>query len=177
LIGLATLPAVISGVLAKDWIEGTLRSELVIAAATIGFGLLLWWAHYQSGRGGFASIGVKEALFIGLAQALALIPGTSRSGITLTAGLWLGLSRRIAAKFSFLLSIPIILGAALLKTKDLLDATEPVAWDAIGIGVLVSFLSAYVCIRLFLSWIERLGLLPFVAYRLALGLILLVLIL
>jgi undecaprenyl-diphosphatase len=76
-----------------------------------------------------------------------------------------------------LLSIPIILGAALLKTKDLLDATEPVAWDAIGIGVLVSFLSAYVCIRLFLSWIERLGLLPFVAYRLALGLILLVLIL
>ena len=113
----------------------TLRSELVIAAATIGFGLLLWWAHYQSGRGGFASIGVKEALFIGLAQALALIPGTSRSGITLTAGLWLGLSRRIAAKFSFLLSIPIILGAALLKTKDLLDATEPVAWDAIGIGV------------------------------------------
>ena len=177
LIGLATLPAVISGVLAKDWIEGTLRSELVIAAATIGFGLLLWWAHYQSGRGGFASIGVKAALFIGLAQALALIPGTSRSGITLTAGLWLGLSRRIAAKFSFLLSIPIILGAALLKTKDLLDATEPVAWDAIGIGVLVSFLSAYMCIRLFLSWIERLGLLPFVAYRLALGLILLVLIL
>jgi undecaprenyl-diphosphatase len=177
LIGLATFPAVISAVLAKDWIEGTLRSELVIAAATIGFGFLLWWAHYQSGRGGFASIGVKEALFIGLAQALALIPGTSRSGITLTAGLWLGLSRPVAAKFSFLLSIPIILGAALLKTKDLLDGTEPVAWDVIGIGILVSFLSAYMCIRLFLSWIERMGLLPFVAYRLSLGLILLVLIL
>jgi len=177
LIGLATLPAVISGVLAKDWIEETLRNELVIAAATIGFGLLLWWAHYQSGRGGFVRIGVKEALFIGLAQALALIPGTSRSGITLTAGLWLGLSRPTAAKFSFLLSIPIIVGAASLKTKDLLDATEPIAWDAIGIGVVVSFLSAYACIRLFLSLIERLGLLPFVAYRLALGSILLILIL
>ncbi len=177
LIGLATLPAVISGVLAKDWIEETLRNELVIAAATIGFGLLLWWAHYQSGRGGFMRIGVKEALFIGLAQALALIPGTSRSGITLTAGLWLGLSRPTAAKFSFLLSIPIIVGAASLKTKDLLDATEPIAWDAIGIGVVVSFVSAYACIRLFLSLIERLGLLPFVAYRLALGSILLILIL
>jgi len=175
LIGLATLPAVIAGLLAKDFIEIELRSELVIAWATIGFGLLLWWAHYQSGQSGFAKIRIREALVIGLAQALALIPGTSRSGITLTAGLWLGLSRRVAAKFSFLLSIPIILGAALIKTKDLLETSDPVAWDLIAIGVMVSFLSAYLCIRLFLAFIQRVGLLPFVAYRLALGLILLVL--
>ncbi len=174
LIGLATLPAVMSGLLAKDFIETTLRSELVIATATIGFGLLLWWAHYQSGRGGFAKIGLKEAVLIGFAQALALIPGTSRSGITLTAALWLGLSRRVAAQFSFLLSIPIILGAALIKTKDLLEAPDFVAWDLIAVGVVVSFISAYVCIQLFLAWIQRIGLLPFVAYRLLLGIILLV---
>ena len=112
---------------------------------------------------------------IGLAQALALIPGTSRSGITLTAGLWLGLSRTVAAKFSFLLSIPVIFGAAVLKMQDLLEASDSVAWDSIGIGVLVSFFSAYLCIRLFLMFIRRVGLLPFVAYRLVLGLILLVL--
>ena len=148
---------------------------MVIAWATIGFGLLLWWAHYQKGRGGFARIRLKEALVIGLAQALALIPGTSRSGITLTAGLWLGLSRRVAAKFSFLLSIPIILAAALLKTKDLLATSDPMAWDLITTGIVVSFTSAYLCIRLFLALIQRVGLLPFVAYRLALGLILLML--
>ena len=115
LVGLATLPAVIAGLFAKDFIETELRSELVIAWSTIGFGLLLWWANHQSGRGGFAKIRVKEAVVIGLAQALALIPGTSRSGITLTAGLWLGLSRTVAAKFSFILSIPVIFGAAVLK--------------------------------------------------------------
>lgn len=175
LVGLATLPAVIAGLFAKDFIETELRSELVIAWSTIGFGLLLWWANHQSGRGGFAKIRVKEAVVIGLAQALALIPGTSRSGITLTAGLWLGLSRTVAAKFSFLLSIPVILGAAVLKMRDLLEASHSVAWDSIGIGVLVSFFSAYLCIRLFLMFIRRVGLLPFVAYRLALGLILLVL--
>ena len=136
---------------------------------------MLWWANHQSGRGGFAKIRVKEAVVIGLAQALALIPGTSRSGITLTAGLWLGLSRTVAAKFSFLLSIPVIFGAAVLKAKDLLEASDSVAWDSIGIGVLASFFSAYLCIRLFLMFIRRVGLLPFVAYRLALGLILLVL--
>ena len=175
LVGLATLPAVIAGLFANDFIETELRSELVIAWSTIGFGLMLWWANHQSGRGGFAKIRVKEAVVIGLAQALALIPGTSRSGITLTAGLWLGLSRTVAAKFSFLLSIPVIFGAAVLKMKDLLEASDNVAWDSIGIGVLVSFFSAYLCIRLFLMLIRRVGLLPFVAYRLALGLILLVL--
>ena len=166
---------VFAGLIAQDFIETELRSDIVIAWATIGFGLLLWWAHYQKGRGGFARIRLKEALVIGLAQALALIPGTSRSGITLTAGLWLGLSRRVAAKFSFLLSIPIILGAALLKTKDLLEASDPVAWDLIATGIVVSFTSAYLCIVLFLALIQRVGLLPFVAYRLTLGLILLML--
>ena len=176
LIGLATFPAVLSGLLAKDFVETILRNEFVIALATVGFGLLLWWAHYQRGRSGFGGIDLRQAILMGCAQALALIPGTSRSGITLTAALWLGLSRRVAAKFSFLLSVPIILGAATLKMNDLIEATESVAWDTILVGVIVSFLSAYLCIRLFLTWVQRIGLLPFVAYRLALGMILLMVI-
>ena len=176
LIGLATFPAVLSGLLAKDFVETSLRNEFVIALATVGFGLLLWWAHYQRGRSGFGGIDLRQAILIGCAQALALIPGTSRSGITLTAALWLGLSRRVAAKFSFLLSVPIILGAATLKINDLIEVSEPVAWDTIVVGIIVSFLSAYLCIQLFLGWIQRIGLLPFVAYRLALGMILLVMV-
>ena len=176
LIGLATIPAVLTGLLAKDFVETSLRNEFVIVLATVGFGLLLWWAHYQRGRSGFGGIDLRQAILIGCAQALALIPGTSRSGVTLIAALWLGLSRRVAAKFSFLLSVPIILGAAALKMNDLIEATEPVAWDTILVGVIVSFLSAYLCIQLFLTWIQRIGLLPFVAYRLALGMILLIVI-
>ena len=176
LIGLATFPAVLSGLLAKDFVETSMRNEFVIALATVGFGLLLWWAHYQRGRSGFGGIDLRQAVLIGCAQALALIPGTSRSGITLTAALWLGLSRRVAAKFSFLLSVPIILGAATLKINDLIEVSEPVAWDTIVVGIIVSFLSAYLCIQLFLGWIQRIGLLPFVAYRLALGMILLVMV-
>ena len=176
LIGLATIPAVLTGLLAKDFVETSLRNEFVIVLATVGFGLLLWWAHYQRGRSGFGGIDLRQAILIGCAQALALIPGTSRSGVTLIAALWLGLSRRVAAKFSFLLSVPIILGAAALKMNDLIEATESVAWDTILVGVIVSFLSAYLCIRLFLTWVQRIGLLPFVAYRLALGMILLILI-
>jgi undecaprenyl-diphosphatase len=172
MLAVATVPAVVIGLLAKGWIEGYLRADWVIATTTLVFGLLLWWAHYQKGRKGFSSIGFQQALLLGFAQALALIPGTSRSGITLTAGLWLGLSRRIAAKFSFLMSIPIIVGAGLVKTKDLLESTEPVAWDAVLLGVAVSFVAAYACIRLFLAWITRVGLLPFVWYRLALAAVL-----
>lgn len=168
----ATIPAVVLGLLLKGLIEGVLRADWVIALTTIGFGLLLWWAHYQRGRRNLVTIGVLDAIVLGLAQALALIPGTSRSGITLTAGLWLGLTRRAAATFSFLMSIPIILGAALVKVLDLLASSEPVAWNTVLLGVFVSFVAAYLCVRLFLSWIQRVGLLPFVAYRLGLGLVL-----
>ena len=176
LIGLATFPAALSGLLAKDFIETSLRNEFVIALATVGFGFLLWWSHYQRGRSGFGGIVLRQAILIGCSQTLALIPGASRSGITLTAALWLGLSRRVAAKFSFLLSVPIILGATILKMNDLIESPDPLPWDTIAVGVIVSFLSAYLCIRLFLAWIQSVGLLPFVAYRLVLGVVLLIVI-
>jgi undecaprenyl-diphosphatase len=115
-----------------------------------------------------------HAMAVGLAQALALIPGTSRSGITITAGLMLGYSRREAARFSFLLSIPVIALAGGLKIRDLI--AEPqirIGISELAIGYILSALSAYVCIHYFLRFIERTGMLPFVIYRLALGAVLL----
>jgi len=156
-----------------------MRSPLVIAWATIGFGLLLWLAD-RLGRRAAAprdehSLRWTDILLIGCAQALALIPGTSRSGITMTAGLLLGLSRSGAARFSFLLSIPVILLASVLSARDLVAGGVPVDWTAMGLGVVISAVSAYLCIHLFLKLLERIGMLPFVLYRLALGVVLLVL--
>jgi len=171
---LATIPAVIAGFLLKDWIELNARTALVIAITTIFFGLLLWYAdvaakHTQK----LESMTWRQALIIGLAQMIALIPGTSRSGITMTAGLMLGLNRESTARFSFLLSIPVILGAGTLATLDLVSANQQVDWGMLLSGAAFSFVSAYLCIYLFLSWISRIGMLPFVIYRLALGAVLL----
>ncbi|MCY7296061.1 undecaprenyl-diphosphate phosphatase [Alteromonas sp. a30] len=175
---IATLPAVVLGFLGKSLVEEFARSGLVIAFTTIVFGALLWLADSRAKQAeGLKSLGWKKALTIGFFQVLAMIPGTSRSGITITAGLLLGLDRYSAARFSFLLSIPTILGAGVLLGLDLLSTSQAVDWSMIVSGTLLSFVSAYACIYLFLSWIERIGMLPFVIYRLLLGVFLLVLLL
>ncbi len=171
-----TVPAVVFGGLFKDFIEANLRGPLVIAATTIVFGILLGWADVRGRRTRSEySLTLRDVLFIGLAQALALIPGTSRSGITITAGLMLGLTRDAAARFSFLLAIPIILAAGALKTRDLIASPAPVEWAALASGVILSGISAYLCIHYFLKLVDRLGMMPFVAYRLVLGGVLLIL--
>jgi undecaprenyl-diphosphatase len=104
---------------------------------------------------------------------LALIPGTSRSGITITAGLLVGLDRKAAARFSFLLSIPAILMAAGYESSKLLGGEHPVQWTPMLLGVAVSAISAYACIHYFLKLLDRIGMLPFVWYRLLLGAVLL----
>ncbi len=170
LIAAATVPVGIAGLILELLNPDGLRSPLLIAAATLGFGLLLWWADAVGGqRREEGEIGVRDAIFIGVAQALALIPGTSRSGITITAGRALGLSRPAAARFSFLLSIPVIALAGGAKLHGALGSAEPVAWGALLLGTLVAFLSAYLCIHYFLKIIARISLLPFVIYRLLLG--------
>jgi len=171
-----TIPVGLAGLAFKGYIEGELRSELVIATTTIIFGLLLWWADAK-GRGARDEyhLGWKDILIIGIAQAVALIPGTSRSGATMTAGLMLGLSREGAARFSFLLSIPVIVLAGGLKGLDLIEEAVPVDWGAMIIGVVTSAITAYACIHFFLKLLERIGMLPFVIYRLVLGGVLLVL--
>ncbi len=172
---LGTVPAGLVGLAFKDVIETHLRSPLVIAATTLIFGVLLWVAdrygkrindEYEMGWGHFIAIGAF--------QALALVPGTSRSGITITAALLLGYTREAAARFSFLLSIPIISLSGLLVTKDLVEAAQPVDWLSLGLGTLLSGVAAFLCIHMFLKWLERAGMLPFVLYRLALGVFLLV---
>jgi len=169
-----TIPVGLCGLLFKDGIELYLRSPLVIAVTTIVFGLLLWWADVvgKRQRDEF-SLRASAILFIGIAQAIALIPGTSRSGITITAGMVLGLSRQAAARFSFLLSIPVITLAGLLAVKDILVLDQPVDGGALLTGALISGVTAYLCIHLFLKLLERIGMLPFVIYRLALGAVLL----
>ncbi len=165
-----TIPVGLAGLLFKGFIEINLRSEMVIAAATIVFGLLLWWADIK-GRGERSeySLRWKDVLIVGIAQALALIPGTSRSGATMTAGLMLGLTREAAARFSFLLSIPVITLAGGLLTLDLIQEPGLVDWGAMIIGMVTSAIMAYACIHFFLKLLERIGMLPFVIYRLALG--------
>jgi len=170
-----TIPAGLAGLLLNDFIETSLRSGLVIAVSTIGFGLVLWWSDAVGRRNrDLPALTMKDAVIIGVAQALALIPGTSRSGITITAALFLGFGREAAARFSFLLSIPLILAAGLLKTLELAEQGGATDWAAIALGAALSFVSAVVCIHLFLKFLEQLGLMPFVIYRLVLGLLLLV---
>ena len=169
-----TIPVGLAGLAFKDVIETTLRSPLVIAWTTIIFGLLLWWADAMGRRlRSEHTITWKDVLVIGLAQAIALIPGTSRSGITMTAGLMQGFSREGAARFSFLLSIPVIILAGGLNALDLVQDPAPVDWQALVLGAVLSGISAYLCIHFFLKLLERIGMFPFVVYRLLLGAVLL----
>lgn len=167
---IATLPVVLAGVLFEEFIATHLRSPLVIAAATAVFGVALWVADLRKKEvTDEHAVGWSTALLIGCAQALALIPGTSRSGITITAGLALGLSRPAAARFSFLLAIPAIAGAAVLESARLVESAAPIAWEVIGVGLVIAAISAYFCIKVFLHAIERVGMLPFMIYRLLLA--------
>lgn len=169
----ATIPAGLFGLFGKDFIEEHLRSALVIAATTLLFGVLLGYADIKAGNRNenksIEHLGFKGAMLIGLAQAVALIPGTSRSGITMTIGLFLGLSRENSARFSFLLSIPAIAMAGSYLTLKLITSTDAVDWQAIGLGSLLAFISAYACIHYFLILVGKLGMMPFVVYRLFLG--------
>jgi len=170
MIIVATIPVALAGFFFSDFIANELRSPLIIATATAVFGVALWAADLRAKDvADEHSIIFIFALLIGFAQMLALIPGTSRSGITITAGLALGLSRETAARFSFLISMPTIAGAALMETMELLESPTPVPWLAMMIGLVVAAVSAYVCIRLFLAAIGRIGMLPFMLYRLALA--------
>ena len=173
---LGTVPAVILGLLIKHWIETSVRGNLwIIAATTLGYGLLLGLAD-RVGRQTreVGDLGWGDALLIGCAQALALIPGTSRSGITLTAGLLLGLRREAAARFSFLLSVPIGFAVAAKSLYDLHKAGGAPAgfWGPTLLGLAVSALVGYYVIAWLLGFLRRQKVTVFVVYRVALALVL-----
>ncbi len=171
LLALATVPVGLAGWLLRDAVAIHARSLVVVAAASIGFGLLLSLADLAGRRDrGIADIGWKTALLIGLAQMLALIPGASRSGVTMTAALLLRLDRESAARFSFLLAIPVMLASGALEAVELL-ANPPPARQLLmlGFGMLLAAAVAWLTIDAFLRWIARVSFQPFVAYRVALG--------
>ena len=173
-VAIATVPAALAGLLFKPFIESELRAVGVIAIATIAFAIPLWWADRRvtSTRDEYA-LSYSQAAMVGVAQALALVPGVSRSGITITAALLVGLGRKGAARFSFLLAIPTIAGAALLSAMDARTAAEAVPWTDLGLGFGISAVAAYACISAFVALLNRTGMMPYVVYRLALGAVLL----
>ena len=173
-----TTPAVIVALALKDWIEQYARVPKVTIVTLAAFGLLLLWADRRHGERSVSGVTMRDAFLVGLAQSLALVPGVSRSGITITAALFLGFSRRESARFSFLLATPIIaLGA--LDGGLLLALGEgggSLHAGAVLAGVLVSFVVGYFCIKYFLQFLRSRSFLPFVIYRLGLAAVILLLV-
>lgn len=166
---IGVIPILLAGFLLRDFVNLHLRNSEVIAYATIIFGIFLYIAQLRKGKEDLDSVNLKQALIIGLFQCLALIPGTSRSGITITAGLFLGLSATAASRFSFLLAIPTIGAIALaeLIRISFIDITDN--GTELSIALIISFLVAYISIDMFLKLIDKIGFTPFVIYRLLLG--------
>ena len=170
---IATVPLLVAGFFFADMVETVARNARVIALASIAFGLLLWTADRFGARARTSeTLSGKDAIVIGLAQVLALIPGTSRSGITITAGLFMGLTREAAARFAFLLSIPAI-GAAGAWQALHIDATSFHLGLEFAVGFLCSGITAYLTIGWFMGFVQRAGMTPFVVYRVLLGVVLL----
>ena len=170
IITVATIPVVLFGWSFSELIEQNLRSSMVIAMATIFFGLLLYLADSRKKNNNDTTVNLGIGFLIGLAQVFALIPGTSRSGVTITAGLFLGLSREEAAKFSFLLAIPVIIAATAFNLYKLTQV-EVLVFDYFDLllGISVSFVVAFLTIKWFLRMVQKIGMLPFFIYRLILG--------
>lgn len=166
---IATLPAVVLGFLFDDFIESHLRTAWVLGITTLVFGILLGFAQGFARDKTCRDITLMMVLVIGFAQALALVPGTSRSGITITAAAFLGMSLIEASRFSFLLSMPVIAGAALLKSIDLVSAGDSVDWLVLVSAMALSGFTAFFCIGWFMRWVERIGLVPFAIYRVVLA--------
>jgi len=173
-LAIASVPALLIGFLAHDLVEFYLRDLRIIAWTTIGFGLVLWLADAVGPKQrSIGEINVKSAVIIGLAQAFALIPGASRSGVTITAGRFLGFSPDAAARFSFLLSIPIIGAAGSFGVLRVASGDAPIEWGQFVLAVVLAAVAGWLCIAAFLALLKRVGLMPFVIYRLLLGAVLL----
>ena len=172
-----TIPAGVVGLLFRHDIETTLRSPWVVACTTIFYALLLLVADRRRGTRSERSIGWLDVVVIGCAQALSLVPGTSRSGITMTAGLFRNMSREAAARFAFLLAVPVMTAAGLAEFLGYAgeSASAPVDARAIVLGLVLSAVTGFACIHYFLKWLTRFGMLPYVIYRLVLGAVLLIL--
>ncbi|MEJ2129868.1 MAG: undecaprenyl-diphosphate phosphatase [Woeseiaceae bacterium] len=169
-IALGTIPAALVGLFLVDWIEANLRSPYVIVFTLSGYGVLMMAAdRFGRRERNISGMTIGNAILIGVAQALALVPGTSRSGVTITAARFMGFERQDAARFSFLLAVPVILLATGYSLINLLRDDAIVAWGQLATGVVISAIVAYLSIEFFMRFVSRIGLMPFAIYRLALA--------
>ncbi len=169
-LGFGTIPVAIAGLVFASWIAANLRDPTVVVVTLAGYGILMALAdRFGSSEKSIAGVRFRDALIIGLAQALALIPGTSRSGITITTGRFLGIARQDAARFSFLLSVPAILLATIYEAVIMITGDAPVAWDNLALAALISSIVAYLSIEFFMRVVTSIGLLPFAIYRVLLA--------
>lgn len=167
---IASVPIALAGLLLAGFIDNTLREHaaIVIATASVLFGVLLWFSQRFANNN---NLNLKNAILIGLAQCLALIPGASRSGVTLTAGMALGLSRSTAAKFSFLLAIPAILMTAAYGGLQLIQAPQDHDLTGVFLMIAMSFFAALLCIHWFMKFIEKIDFKWFMHYRIMLAIV------
>ncbi|TVR99890.1 MAG: undecaprenyl-diphosphate phosphatase [Rhodospirillales bacterium] len=174
LVIIGTLPIVVAGFLMDGRLMESFRDIRVIGWTTLGFGILLYVADRFAGtRRTMSDLRSRDAVLIGLAQVLALIPGTSRSGITMTAARMLGIDRAAAARFALLLSMPAILGAGVLQGADLYTAGDTELTGAVITAMVLAFGAALAAIAAMMAWLRRATFTPFVVYRVVLGVILL----
>ena len=167
---IGTVPVILAGYFLNSQTDlvAMLRSVEVVAWATLVFGILLGVADRARGRRRFLTVNIGDGLVIGLAQVLALVPGTSRAGVTMTAARAMGLGRRAAMRFSMVLSIPVILGSGVLKGSEMAGAGGE-EWFGMALAAGVAMVVALLAIRVMMALVERLGFMPFVVYRVLLG--------
>lgn len=176
----ALIPAGIFGIIFKNFVSGSGRNVVLVSANLIFWGAILILSEYyykknQKFKIDFNNIGFKKGLFIGLSQAMAVFPGTSRSGITISAGLFADFTREAAMKFSFLVGVPVILGAGLVNVFDLVKTGEDVAIVPIIVGLLGAFFSGLAAIHFMMKFVKKNGLFYFGIYRILLGIFLILL--
>ncbi|GGF34202.1 undecaprenyl-diphosphatase 2 [Marmoricola endophyticus] len=172
-----SVPIVVLGIALKDVIEKDFRSLWIIGTTLIVLGVVLGLAdRFGRNEKEIGRIGLRDALLMGLAQALALIPGVSRSGATLSMGRFLGYEREAATRFAFLLAIPAVIGAGVFELKDIPGETNPYGWGPTIVATVVSFVVGYAVIAWLLRWVTTRSYAPFVAYRVVLGVVVLVLV-
>lgn len=167
----ASIPAGVAGICLNDFVEHALRSPLLISVMLIGIGFVMLSSEKANRHKNIAAVTLPDAVLIGIAQAIAIIPGVSRSGITIAAGLFRGLEREASARFSFLLSTPIIAGAALLHAKKVIETPEEHDIGLFSVGLIASFLVGIAAIKFMLGFLRRYPLHVFVFYRFALAVV------
>ncbi|MFJ4693922.1 undecaprenyl-diphosphate phosphatase [Streptomyces sp. NPDC088766] len=188
LVIVGSIPIGVLGVTLKDQIEGPFRDLRITATMLVVVGIVIGIADRLAARdenGGrhrapkqrksLENLGVKDGLIFGLCQACALIPGVSRSGATISGGLFMGYKREAAARYSFLLAIPAVLASGVFELKDAMEGGH-VAWGPTGFATVIAFASGYAVIAWFMKFISTKSFMPFVWYRIALGVVVIVLV-